>query len=126
MLSDDHDDVIAMRIAPRTMLMSTMLYVGTDVDAVERYGEFCDLIARTNDVRSLAIAMAGRVMSLNANDVRVREAAALASELEELVSGIDCDAATRAISSQLDRVRAVHGLRVRRRVEGHRCHIGIA
>ena len=96
-LSDDHDDVIAMRIAPRTMLMSTMLYVGTDVDAVDRYGEFCDLIARTNDVRSLAIAMAGRVMSLNANDVRVREAAALASELEELVSGIDCDAATRAI-----------------------------
>ena len=27
-LPDDHDDVIAMRIAPRTMLISTMLYVG--------------------------------------------------------------------------------------------------
>ena len=61
-LPDDHDDVIAMRIAPRTMLISTMLYVGTDVDVVEHYGEFCDLIARTDDVRSLAIATAGRVM----------------------------------------------------------------
>ena len=27
-LPDDHDDVIAMRIAPRTMLISTVLYVG--------------------------------------------------------------------------------------------------
>ena len=35
-------------------------------------------------------------MSFIVNDIRVPEAAALASELEEMVSGIDCDAATRA------------------------------
>ena len=34
-LPDDHDDVIAMRTAPRTMLISTALYVGGDADIDE-------------------------------------------------------------------------------------------
>ena len=95
-LPDDHDDVIAMRIAPRTMLISTSLYVGDDVDTDERYREFRDLTMQTGDLRSLAIGTAGRIMSFSVNDNRVPEAAALASELEEMVSGIDCDAATKA------------------------------
>ena len=42
-LPDDHHDVIAMRIAPRTMLISTALFVGDDADTDERYREFRDL-----------------------------------------------------------------------------------
>jgi adenylate cyclase len=93
-LPDDHDDVIAMRIAPRTMLMSTTFFVGDKVDTDERYREFRDLTMQTGDVTSLAIGTAGRIWSLGVNDNRVPEAAALASELEEMVRGIDCDTAT--------------------------------
>jgi adenylate cyclase len=96
-LPDDHDDVIAMRIAPRTMLMSTMLYVGDDVDTNDRYREFRDLAMQTGDLRSLALGMAGRIFSFSVNDSRVPEAAMLASELEDMVSDIDCDAETKAI-----------------------------
>ena len=62
-LPDDHDDVIAMRIAPRTMLISTAFYVGGDVDIDERYREFRDLTMQTGDLTSLAIATAGRIWS---------------------------------------------------------------
>jgi adenylate cyclase len=91
-LPDDHDDVIAMRIAPRTMLISTAFFVGSDIDADERYREFCDLTTQSGDQRSLAIAAAGRIMSLTLNDNRVPEAAALASELEDTLNGLDCEA----------------------------------
>ena len=62
-LTDDHDDVIAMRIAPRTMLISTAFVVGEDADADERYREFRDLTMQTGDLRSLAIGTAGRIWS---------------------------------------------------------------
>jgi adenylate cyclase len=96
-LPDHHDDVIAMRIAPRTMLMSTTFFVGDEVDTDERYREFRDLTTQTGDLRSLAIGTAGRIWSFGANDNRVPEAAALASELEEMVGAIDCDTATKSI-----------------------------
>jgi adenylate cyclase len=96
-LADDHDDVIGMRIAPRTMLMSTLLYVGTDAETDERYREFRDLTMRADDLRSLAIGTAGRIWSFSVNENRVPEAAALAPELEEIVSGIDCDAEAKGI-----------------------------
>jgi adenylate cyclase len=96
-LPDDHDDVIAMRIAPRTMLISTAVFVGSDADIDERYREFRDLTTRTGDLTSLAIATAGLIFSFAANDNRVPEAAALASELEDMVSHVDCDAETRSI-----------------------------
>jgi adenylate cyclase len=96
-LPDDHDDVIAMRIAPRTMLISTALYIGSDADIDERYREFRDLAMQSGDLRSLAIGTAGRVMSLTLNDNRVPEAASLAAELEAMVSRVDCDAATTSI-----------------------------
>jgi adenylate cyclase len=96
-LPDDHDDVITMRLAPRTMLISTALFVGSDVDTDERYREFRDLTTQAGDLTSLAIGTAGRIMSFTVNDNRVPEAAALASELDEMVGCINCDPATRSI-----------------------------
>ena len=88
---------MAMRIAPRTMLISTTFFVGDDVDIDEQYSEFRDLTMSTGDLTSLAIGTAGRIWSPSVNDNRVPEAAALASELDEMVDGIDCDAATKSI-----------------------------
>ena len=96
-LPDDRDDIVAMRIAPRTMLISTALFVGSDADTDERYREFRDLTTQTGDLTSLAIATAGLIFSFAVNDNRVPEAEALASELEDMVSHVDCDAETRSI-----------------------------
>src|SRR4051794_9589719 len=73
-LRDDLDDVIAMRVAPRTMLMSTTFFVGDDVDTDERYREFRDLTMQTGDLTSFAIGTAGRIWSCAVNDNRVPEA----------------------------------------------------
>jgi adenylate cyclase len=91
-LPDDHDDVIGMRIAPRTMLISTALFVGSDADADQQYRELRELSLQAGDLRSLAIATAGRIMSFTFNDNRVSEAAALASEIEDMLSGNGWDA----------------------------------
>jgi class 3 adenylate cyclase len=96
-LSDDRDDIVAMRIAPRTMLISTALFVGSDADTDEHYREFRDLTTQTGDLTSLAIATAGLIFSFAVNDTRVPEAAALASELEDMVPHVDCDAETMSI-----------------------------
>jgi adenylate cyclase len=96
-LPDDHDNVIAMRIAPRTMLISTTFFAGDDVDTDERYREFRDLTMQTGDLTSFAVGTAGRIWSFSVNDNRVPEAAALAAELDEIVGGIDCDAVTKSI-----------------------------
>ncbi len=96
-LADDCDDVIAMRITPRTMLISTALYATDTVGTDERYRELRDLTMRSGDLASLALATAGRIWSFSINDIRVPEAATLASELEDMVGGIECDPATKAI-----------------------------
>lgn len=96
-LADDCDDVTAMRIAPRAMLISTSLYVSDADDTDDLYEELRDLSARSGDLTPLALATAGRIWSLSINDIRVPEAVTLASELDDMVSGIVCDAATRAI-----------------------------
>jgi adenylate cyclase len=96
-LPDDHDDVVAMRIRPRAMLISTAVFVGSDADIDERYREFRDLTTQTGDLTSLAIATAGLIFSFAVNDNRVPEAAALASELEDMVSHVDRDAENRSI-----------------------------
>jgi adenylate cyclase len=96
-LPDDHDDVIAMRIAPRTMLMSTMIYVGHDGDTDDHYREIRNLAMQTGDLGSLALATAGRIHSLAVNGNRVPEAARLATELEHMTTDTDCDAATKSI-----------------------------
>jgi len=96
-LPDDHDDVIAMRTGPRTMLISTMLYVGCDAAIDERYREFRDLTTQTGDLTSLALATAGLAFSFAVNENRVPEAVALVSGLEDMANQIDCDAETRSI-----------------------------
>jgi adenylate cyclase len=90
-LPDDHDDVVARRIAPRTMLLSTMFYVGNDADADEQYREFRDLTLQAGDSKALAIGTAGRIWSFTTGDFRVPDAAALAPDLERMVSGIHGD-----------------------------------
>ena len=79
------------------MLISTAFFVGGDVDTDEHYREFRDLTMQTGDLRSLAIATAGRIWSFASATTGCREAAALAAELEEMVSSIDCDPATKSI-----------------------------
>lgn len=96
-LPDDHDDVIAMRIAPRTMLTSTLLYVGAEADMDERYREFRELAKHADDLKAFAIGTAGWIWSLCVNSLRVREGAALASELEDIVGDIDCDAEAKGV-----------------------------
>ena len=57
-LPDDHDDVVAMRIAPRTMLISTESFVGTDADTDEQYRELRELTLQVDgraDLRGLEV-----------------------------------------------------------------------
>jgi adenylate cyclase len=96
-LPDDLDDVIAMRVAPRTMLVSTLLYVGSDADTDELYTELRDFTKRIGDLRSFAIGTAGRIWSFIVNDTRVPEAAALTLEVEAIVNDRDYDSATMGI-----------------------------
>jgi adenylate cyclase len=96
-LPDDHDGVTAMRITPRAMLISTALYVSDADGADNLYQELRELTVRSGDLTPLALATAGRIWSFSVNDVRVPEAVSLASELEDMVGGIVCDAATKAI-----------------------------
>ncbi|MBX7432442.1 AAA family ATPase [Mycobacterium sp. Y57] len=84
-LPDDVEGVTALRIAPRTMLLSTELFSGTDADNDRRFDELRALCARVTDARSLAIAMAGRIVAFTVNDGRLPEAVILAAELEELI-----------------------------------------
>ena len=96
-LADDYDGVTAMRIAPRAMLISTALYASDAAGTDDLYRELRELTMRSGDLTPLALATAGRIWSFSVNDVRVPEAVTLASELEDMVSGIVCDAATKAI-----------------------------
>ena len=91
-LPDEHEDVLGMRIAPRTMLISTASFVGIDPDADEQHRELRALTLQVNDQRSLAIATAGRIISFTFNEVRVPEVLALAAEVEEMLDQLDCDA----------------------------------
>ncbi|MGV0743669.1 ATP-binding protein [Mycolicibacterium sp. XJ870] len=87
----EHDGVIAMRVAPRTMLVSTSLYVGSDADTAHRYREFRDLATRTDDTRSLAIGTAGQLWAMTFNDFLVPEAVGLAAELHSMLVTADWD-----------------------------------
>ena len=96
-LTDDHDRVIAMRIAPRTMLISKSVFVGHDFDVDQQYDEFRKMCTRAGDMTSLAIGTAGRIISFSNNDNRIPEAAALAEELDEMIASVDCDTATMGV-----------------------------
>ncbi|WP_158021330.1 ATP-binding protein [Mycolicibacterium chubuense] len=87
-LPGDDDEVTALRVAPRTMLLSTELFVGEDPDNEKRLAELRELTSRTNDARSLALALAGRIMTFIVNSNRVPEAMPLAAELADLVDAL--------------------------------------
>jgi adenylate cyclase len=94
-LPDDLDSVSSMRIAPRTMLVSTASFVGGEADTDERYREFRELTTRAGDLLSLALGTAGQVISLSTNHNRLSDAAELASELAAMVDHIDCPEPTK-------------------------------
>ena len=87
-LPRDDVDVIALRITPRAMLVSTELFAGSDPDNDRRFLELRELTSRVGDVRSLAIAMAGRIMTFSVNAFRALEVAPLAAELEGIVDDL--------------------------------------
>ena len=107
-LPEDHDDVLGLRIAPRTMLISTESFVGIDPDGDEQYRELRELALQVGDLRSLAIATAGRIMSFTFNETRVPEAASLASELEGMLREMDWDAVPEIDIILVAVVRAYH------------------
>jgi adenylate cyclase len=107
-LPADVEDTLRARIAPRTMLISTESFVGIDGDGDEQYGELRELARRAGDVRSLAIATAGRIMSFTFNQTRVPEALSLASETETLLKDVDWDAVPEIDIILIAVVRAYH------------------
>ena len=56
-----------------------------------------DLAAQTADLKSLAIATAGRIQSFTVNEYRVPDAALLSAELEDIVGHLDCEAADKSV-----------------------------
>ncbi|WP_245233957.1 adenylate/guanylate cyclase domain-containing protein [Mycobacterium sp. PS03-16] len=96
-LPDDHPGVVPMRIVPRTMLVSTLLYVGADPDADTRYRRLRELTSAGGDLTSLAVATAGRIWAFALNDHRVPEAVTLADELTEHLGELTCDASATGI-----------------------------
>ena len=88
-LAGDGRDVLRMRIAPRAALTSTAWRVGGTLDDFTRFDELRELSAEAGDALSLAVGMAGRVTSLIVIDGRTRDAAALGSELLDVVDLVD-------------------------------------
>jgi len=107
-LPDDYDDIIEIRIAPRTMLISTESFVGIDADGDEQYRELRELALQVGDLRSFGIATAGRIMSFTFNETRVPEAAALARELEGTLHQMDWDAVPEIDIMLVAIIRAYH------------------
>jgi adenylate cyclase len=81
----DHDaGVTEKRIEPRARLGLTEWMVGGSDDGERFVDELRSMTAATQDVLPLALALAGRITSLILHDGWVRDAAAMASELENL------------------------------------------
>jgi adenylate cyclase len=85
-LPDDTPDVLAMRIAPRTLLCATAFRVGGSV-ADSGFDELRDLTGLSDDKRSLSMGMSGFVMALTVHS-RHRESSRLASECMALFESI--------------------------------------
>jgi adenylate cyclase len=91
----DLPGVVAMRIAPRTLLCGTAYRVGGGAEAA--FAELADLCARVGDQRSLAIGTAGLALARNFA-ARRREASQLADELGELLKTIGDSTLTLSLS----------------------------
>ncbi len=86
-LADDKQNVLDMRIAPRTMLCATSFHALTMAENLGRFIELRELCAAAGDRVSLAIGMTGQVTEY-LYAARVRQAAMLASEHLELLESI--------------------------------------
>lgn len=95
-LPADEEGVTSKRIAPRAQLTFKPWLVGEAGDDERRFDELRELTTQSGDLLSLAMGMAGRVTSLVLTHGRPREAAAMASELMELIDEIDGAAAEKA------------------------------
>ncbi len=91
-LTEDDDDWLAMRIAPRALLCGSAFRVG-GTPADTGFDELRELTTAAGDKRSLAIGMTGHLTTLTFNG-HYREAAAMASEFATLVESIDDPAMT--------------------------------
>lgn len=96
-LSGDRAGLVHMRVAPRAMLMSTLLYTGDSSDTDEQFEEFRDLAMAAGDLKSLALGTAGRIFSLSINGFRISDAAAMLPQLDALAASLETDADTRGI-----------------------------
>lgn len=96
-LPGEDPEVLAMRIAPRTLLVSTTLYVRDDLATDDTFRELHELCTRSGDDTSLAVAMAGRIFSITVNDGRADLAAPMADELLAMVTRLRCDDGTRGL-----------------------------
>ena len=83
-LPADDLGITEKRIAPRAQLALTEWIVGGSADSERFVDELRLLTAQSGDMSALALAMSGWVTSLILHDGRVRDAAAIASELGSL------------------------------------------
>jgi adenylate cyclase len=91
-LPDTHEQIAALRAAPRTMLTWTEWLIGCDPGAETCYAELRALSTESGDVVSLAIGIAGRMTALCTNYSRPQEAAVLAADLVGMIDHVDTDA----------------------------------
>jgi adenylate cyclase len=94
-LPTDHPDRAAMQIAPRTLIAATAWRLGSGAEP--GFEELRDLCTAAGDQRSLAMGMAGQIVT-HFENARRREASQLASELIALVHQIGDPALTVAVS----------------------------
>ena len=87
-MEGDGQDLLSMRIAPRTMLCATDWQAREVQESRSRFAELQELCAATGDKVSLAIAMTGLATELLYAG-RLREAARLSSEQMALLESID-------------------------------------
>lgn len=97
----------AMRIAPRTMLCAIAWRVHEHVTGV-RFEELRELCSAAEEMKSLAIAMAGLVME-HAFQGRMREASRLASEAWDLAESLGDPNSTVGLSFPLIYAKAENG-----------------
>ena len=90
----DEEDTLAKRIAPRAALTFTEWLVGGAADGERCFDELREMTTQSGDLLPLAVGMSGRVTTLIITYGRLREASAMASELEELADKIGGKALT--------------------------------
>ena len=91
-LPSDKPGVLALMSAPRAMLAWTDWLVGADPDADTCQTELRELTAKSGDVLSLAMGIAGRMTALCTNYGKPAEAVASAADLAAMIDDIDADA----------------------------------